>query len=207
MSTRDLPRGDSPDIHLAVATPAELRSQWNVNASEWRGPLSLEAYLRREEFLINQSLTEDAGLTPWMLVYQPDANGSRRVLCGCETLRKRALVARDGGEEEVICHGVASVFCAAENRGKGYAGRMIHELAQKARGWQAGKMQVSFSILFSDIGKVGRRQNCGRFRSSCSRAGLLRRTRLAPFPFSSHLSWSFDQCAERFAAGQTADGG
>ena len=46
-----LPRGDSPDLHLVLATPEEILAQQNANSDEWRGVLDLPAYLRREEIL------------------------------------------------------------------------------------------------------------------------------------------------------------
>ena len=127
MGSQELPSKSSRDLHLVPATAEELDVQERHHSVEWKGALSLEAYLRREKHLYNQDLTKDGGQIPWMLVYQPDADGPRRVLCGCETLRKRGLVAREGKVEEVVCYGVASVFCPPDNRGKGYAGRMISE--------------------------------------------------------------------------------
>lgn len=139
---------------LVVATSEELRQQWHSNSAEWIGPLSLEAYIRREEYLLDQDLTKDGGLTPWLLVSQPDEQGARKILCGCESIKKQALVAVKGKVESVICHGVCSVFCPAENRGKGYAGKMISELAQRLKGWKSEEGRVLFSVLYSDIGKV-----------------------------------------------------
>lgn len=150
----DLPKRDSPDLQLVVATPEENIAQQHANSTEWRGALSLEQYLRREEHLSNQELTKDDGLTAWMLVYQPDGNGKRQVLCGCETIKKEALVSKQGKVEDAIAHGVCSVFCPPEFRGKGYAGRMIAELGKALKDWQTdGRKQVLFSVLFSDIGK------------------------------------------------------
>lgn len=152
-----LPKADSPDLHLVLATPAEILQQLHHNSEEWRGALTLDAYLRREEVLGSQELTKNGGLTSWMLV-QGEGEG-RRVLCGCESIRKKALVAGPGardGVEEVACHGVASVFCPHEYRGRGYAGRMMQELGPRLKEWDARGKRVLMSVLFSDIGKVGR---------------------------------------------------
>lgn len=46
-----LPPGDSPELHLVVATPEEIIAQQNANSDEWRGVLPLTAYLLREEIL------------------------------------------------------------------------------------------------------------------------------------------------------------
>ncbi|KAK4574513.1 hypothetical protein LTR86_001354 [Recurvomyces mirabilis] len=149
----DLPHKDSSELHLVVATSKELLQQQHDNSGEWKGALSLEAYLRREEFLLQQQLTKDGGLTPWMLVYQPQ-NGPRQVLCGCESIKKKALIARNGQVEETVVHGVASVFCPPKYRGRGYAGRMMHDVAKRLKTWQVDEGQISeFSILYSDIGK------------------------------------------------------
>ncbi|KAK5109008.1 hypothetical protein LTR62_007642 [Meristemomyces frigidus] len=148
----ELPHKDSPNLHLVVATQEELLQQQNDNSGEWKGALSLEAYLRREEVLLQLDLTKDGGLTPWMLVHQPP-NAVRTVLCGCESLKKKALVAKDGKVRDVVAHGVASVFCPPKYRGKGYAGVMMSKVAQRLQKWQVGDGNAEFSILFSDIGK------------------------------------------------------
>lgn len=160
--TGNLPNKDSPDLHLVVATPEENLAQTTANSTEWRGALSLDAYLRREKHLLDQDLTRSGGLTAWMLVHQPPDGNKREVLCGCESIKKRALVAKNGLVEEVVAHGVASVFCPPKYRGRGYAGRMMSELGLRLKGWQVdaqdegGEVKEShaaFSVLYSDIGK------------------------------------------------------
>lgn len=154
MASTNLPNRDSPDIRLVSdATPQENLAQLHANSTEWRGALSLPAYLKREELLVNQDLTKNGGLTPWFLVYQPEGAKDRQVLCGCESIRKKALVARHGKVEEVVAHGIASVFCPEEMRGKGYAGRMMREVGERLKSWQAGERGSEFSVLYSDIGK------------------------------------------------------
>lgn len=148
------PDKDSPDLHLVVATQEELIAQQHANSEEWRGALSLDAYLRREIHLYNQELTKDGGLTPWMLVYQPDPDGPRQVLCGCETMSKKAITHHNRKVEDVTCHAVCSVFCPLDRRGRGYAGRMMTDLGNKLKTWQSEKgTPVLFSVLYSDIGK------------------------------------------------------
>ncbi|KAK5165470.1 uncharacterized protein LTR77_008999 [Saxophila tyrrhenica] len=150
----ELPDKESSAIQLVIATPDEYRTQQEANSTEWRGALSLEAYLRREVHLANTSLTEDGGLTCWALVYQPSADRKRQVLCGCETIRKKALVSQNGKVEETTAHGVGSVFCPPAHRGKGYAGRMMADLGKRLQSWQAEESRrVLFSVLYSDIGK------------------------------------------------------
>ncbi|KAF7196639.1 Lysine acetyltransferase [Pseudocercospora fuligena] len=154
MGSTGLPDRLSPNLRLAQATEEEWLAQQLVNSDEWKGVLSLESYLKREKHLFSQDLTRDGGITGWVLIWEPDANGQRTVLCGCETINKRAFAARQGKVEEVISHGVASVYCPAQYRGKGYAGRMMAELGDRINSWQTdnGKPAL-FSVLFSDIGK------------------------------------------------------
>nr|OQO16105.1 hypothetical protein B0A51_17461 [Rachicladosporium sp. CCFEE 5018] len=154
MST-SLPDAASPEISLVVATPKENLAQTHANSVEWRGALSLDAYFKREALLLTQDLTRDNGLTAWMLVHTPPGSSERRVLCGCESIRKRALVKPGKGEViEVVAHGVASVFCEESRRGRGYAGRMMELLGERLEGWGKGEGQkVAFSALWSDIGK------------------------------------------------------
>lgn len=152
-----LPKSDSSELHLVVATPEEHIAQQHANSNEWRGALSLSAYLRREQTLFNQALTRDGGITAWQLVYQPagSSEDARQVVCGCETIRKKAIATKDGVVTDVIAHGVASVFCPKEYRGKGYAGRMMADLGERLKTWQSQGQDNLFSVLYSDIGKVG----------------------------------------------------
>jgi len=159
-TTTSLPPSASPDLHLVPGTASEIDAQTLANSAEWRGPLTLPAYLRREALLLQEDLTRDGGLTAWMLVHQPAGKKEeeRVVLCGCESIRKRALLLRPGREEveDVWAHGVASVFCPAALRGRGYAGRMMEEVGRKLRDWQDGMegRRVVCSVLYSDIGRT-----------------------------------------------------
>ncbi|KXT09594.1 hypothetical protein AC579_2512 [Pseudocercospora musae] len=150
MGSTALPDKTSPDLRLARATEEEWLAQQLVNSDEWKGLLSLHSYLKREKHLSNQDLTRDGGITAWVLVWEPNSNGQRTVLCACETINKRAFAARRGSVEEVISHGVASVYCPAQYRGKGYAGRMMTELGDRINRWQtdSGKTAL-FSLLTS----------------------------------------------------------
>lgn len=148
-----LPPGDSPTLVLVEPTEDEKVIQWTKNAPAWRGALSVEAYIRRERFLSSQDNTKDGGQTWWVLV--DEAASERILLAGCESFRKKAIVAKDGQIKDVITHGVGSVFSPPEHRGKGYAGRMMQEVGKKLRTWQTSeKTDCLFSILYSDIGKV-----------------------------------------------------
>src|ERR1700761_9035986 len=131
-----LPHRNSVEVYLDIATQEELVAQQHVNSIEWRGALDHETYLRREEYLANQEQTRDGALMGWVLVYQPNGTSRRKVLCGCETYRKKALVSHNGQVEDTVAYGVGSVFCPPEHRGKGYAARMMNDLGKKLRSWQ-----------------------------------------------------------------------
>ena len=151
--TFDLPNSDSMDIELVHPTEDEKVSQWISNGSSWKGALSSDVYLRRERYLAKQNLTKSGGITYWFLV--DTSKQPRLVLCGCETIRKRALVAQAGTLEDAISHGIGSVFCPSAMRRRGYAARMLKELGQKIHKWQTGVRPCWFTVLYSDIGKVG----------------------------------------------------
>ncbi|KAL8968216.1 MAG: hypothetical protein Q9183_002568 [Haloplaca sp. 2 TL-2023] len=157
-STIDLPDSSSPTLRLVQATDAEVIECSKLGSTIWKGPLNLEAYLRREVHLRNTALARDGGITYWVLVdteLPQVTQGPRRILSSCETIRKRELVARSGGEvKEVVGHGIGSVFCDPIYRGKGYAQRMMVELAQILDTWQQEEGDhADFSVLWSDIGK------------------------------------------------------
>ncbi|KAF2735467.1 hypothetical protein EJ04DRAFT_194916 [Polyplosphaeria fusca] len=157
----NLPDGTSSTLALVNPTQDEKLIQFKLNATEWRGALSLEAYLRREEALSKQSLTQDGGITYWILVDTAmkenplaPASGTRLPLASCETYNKKALVWIDGKVQETICHGIGSVFCGQHLRKRGYAARMMQEIGKALQTHQTTKQkECLFSVLFSDIGK------------------------------------------------------
>lgn len=152
----NLPSSKSSSLNLAQPSKNEIQKQLAQNGIVWRGALSFEAYLRREEYLSSQGIAKASGLTSWILVDTALKPDDRTILAGCESLRKRALISSRGKVEEVICHGVCSVFSAPEFRRRGYAGRMIEELGKKLETWQVEDKPCLLSVLYSDIGKVSR---------------------------------------------------
>ncbi|TAQ91661.1 hypothetical protein B7494_g116 [Chlorociboria aeruginascens] len=152
-----LPDSSSPDLYLTHPTPDERLATWTSNSVAWSGALSLSEYLKREQYLTTVPLAKDGGLTHWILVDKNQAPDSRDILASCETLRKQVLIANKGVVTQTITHGIGSVFCDPKYRRKGYASRMMKEVAVKLRTWQldeqSGLAQVPFSILYSDIGK------------------------------------------------------
>lgn len=157
MTLCSLPRGDSSSLYLDHPTEKEKVEQWSRNGESWKGALSLEAYQRRERHLLDTTLAKNGGITHWVLV--DSSTEDRRIFSGCETLKKKGLMARSGKVAEVVCHTIGSVFSAQEYRGKGYGRRMMQELGPRLETWQTDGAQSLFSILFSDIGKVGQNLN------------------------------------------------
>ncbi|KAF2691182.1 hypothetical protein K458DRAFT_382753 [Lentithecium fluviatile CBS 122367] len=160
-SLADMPHGSSPNLALAHPAPEEKLIQFKLNGAEWRGALSLDAYLRREDVLSQQSLTKDGGITYWILFDKTatsnpldPASSTRLPLASCESYRKKALVWRNGRVQETVCHGIGSVFCAPHLRGRKYAQRMMQELGNALETHQTSeKKECLFTVLFSDIGK------------------------------------------------------
>jgi GNAT superfamily N-acetyltransferase len=151
----NLPAGESPDLILVPATASERIASIKLNSVAWRGPLDVETYVAREDHLLQQRLTRD-GLTCWILVDRNEPEGNRTILSSCESYRKTALLAHNGHIEMVSTHGVGSVYCRPEFRGKGYAKRMLEELSTKLETWEMEKearRSSLFTVLFSDIGK------------------------------------------------------
>ncbi|KAF2157264.1 hypothetical protein K461DRAFT_218985 [Myriangium duriaei CBS 260.36] len=136
--------------YLATQTPEEAQEAIAWRAESMRGPLNPEVYLRREDLLAEQQLTRRGGLLGWILAVDR-ADGSREQLCACETLRKRALVATANSDhvDQVICYGVASVYCPPANRAKGYPSAMLAQLAK----WMEADGKAAFSVLYSGIGR------------------------------------------------------
>jgi hypothetical protein len=172
-----LPPSDSTKLFLTRPTKNEALHIVKVNSQPWKGPLSLEAYIRREAVVgavlhsardssKPEKLSKD--LSAWMLTTTDEPPDARPILASCETFRKRALVAFESGDpsrgrvvKEVLCYGVASVFGEHQFRRRGYARRMMIELAEKMKTGQADEdSPCMFSVLFSDIGKVSIPEYC-----------------------------------------------
>jgi GNAT superfamily N-acetyltransferase len=161
LDPESLPSGASEELVLVQATELERTQCWHLNAHAWRGPLSPTQYLQREVYLERQPLVSDGKITFWLLTlkdfHQTDKSSARPILASCETLLKDAYIAQDGHLTQVLAHAVGSVFCRPEYRGKGYASRMMSELATRLGklAWQQPKdaSRGHFSVLYSDIGQ------------------------------------------------------
>ena len=157
LEATSLPTADSVDIHLVPATELERTHCWRLNCNEWRGPLSPQQYFEREAHLERQKLVSNGKITFWILTlksHPEDENQARPILASCETLLKPAFVTKSGELRDVLTHGIGSVYCRKEYRGKGYANRMMSELGKRlGGGWQQKNSPGIFSILYSDIGQ------------------------------------------------------
>ena len=156
-----LPSGSSGELLLVQATELERTQCWHINLHAWRGALSPAQYIEREVYLERQPLVSEGKITFWILTLRKntysDGDSPRPILASCETLLKDAYVAQDGQLERVLAHGIGSVYCRPEYRGKGYASRMMSELGTRLGklAWQQpkGSSRGHFSILYSDIGQ------------------------------------------------------
>ncbi|KAF2021095.1 hypothetical protein BU24DRAFT_14678 [Aaosphaeria arxii CBS 175.79] len=149
------PDSQSPTLILSHPTPEELIKISTNTAAAWKDSLSPSQFLEESHYLSNVPLAQDGAMTNWILVDKRSKPNARHILCSCETFRKRSLTSNARGEvKDSIVHGVASVFCPPEFRRRGYAARMMEELAIVLRTWQDSKLPCVASILYSDIGKT-----------------------------------------------------
>lgn len=142
---------DNERLILINPSAAQLEHQNSLNGVEWRGALTQEAYMRREQYLPTQGIASEGGLKAWALVNADAKPEDQIVYAGCETLRKRALISNNGSVREVTAFGIASVFTPSQYRGKKYASRMIQELSKILPTLEEDCL---FSVLYSDIGKT-----------------------------------------------------
>lgn len=153
-----LPSKEDPAVLLEPGNLPEYEQTWRLNAGEWKGFLSEESYFDRELYLIDTDLTRNGRATPWILTSSNlpiNSDGSRPLLASSETILKDAYVAKDGNLEKILSHGIGSVHCRPEYRGRGYAVKMVKELGKKLETWQQLKSNKGkFSVLYSDIGPV-----------------------------------------------------
>jgi hypothetical protein len=149
-----LPPSDSTYLGLDHPTYEECNKIWTSTAASWKDSLDLSTYLIESHFLTTVPLAADGGMTTWILVDKRLTPNHRPIFCSCESFRKRSLTSDTAGNlEENIVHGIASVFCPPEYRGKGYGARHMREVAEVLRTWQSGYGRPIGSILYSDIGK------------------------------------------------------
>ncbi|CAL8578245.1 hypothetical protein XPA_004037 [Xanthoria parietina] len=151
--TLALPKAQSPNLYLTHPTSREFEAIYSLGFLEWGDALTLPQYLEESAFLTTVPLARDEGMSIWFLTDKTLPLDQRPILCSCETFRNRTFTTdREGHFSEVITHSVASVFCNPKYRRRGYATRLLAELAKILPSWQAEPGQCIGSILFSDIG-------------------------------------------------------
>jgi len=155
MGSIELPDSLSSDLCLAHPTADECVTIWNNTSASWKDSLTVSLYLKESLFLTTVPLAKDGGMTTWILVDKNLLPDQRTILCSCESFRKRSITSTPNGKvSDAIVHGIASVFCAPELRARGYATRMLRELAKVLHDWQSEHAKCVGSILYSDIGKT-----------------------------------------------------
>ena len=150
-----LPDAQSAAIRLAHPTEKEEQAICEATANTWKDALSVDAYTEETAYLKTAPLAKNGGVTQWILVDKNQPPDERLLLASCETFIKRSWVSDAYGNlKDTITHGVASVFTQSELRGRGYAARLMTELAAKLPSWQTETVECAASVLFSDIGRV-----------------------------------------------------
>lgn len=154
VTTGDLPDSKSPGLVLRHPTQDECITISKNTSAIWIDSLTPSLYLKESLFLAAVPLAKDGGMTSWILVHKDSPPNARQILCSCETFRKHSLTSNVQGQvSDSIVHGIASVFCAPPYRGRGYASRMMRELAKELYNWQTDKLPCVGTTLYSDIGK------------------------------------------------------
>ncbi|KAK9767752.1 hypothetical protein K7432_002181 [Basidiobolus ranarum] len=139
---------DTENLVLVKATHDQILTTWHNTHVEWGVKLDLEQYLKREKLLANQQFTSE-NITVWALVHKDDPTNTQP-LAHCETFRRPAIInnPENGGEiQERECYSIATVFCPAKYRGKGYASKMMKLLYLELE-----KNGAALSNLYSDVG-------------------------------------------------------
>ncbi|KAI1265838.1 hypothetical protein F5Y18DRAFT_29604 [Xylariaceae sp. FL1019] len=151
-----IPSSDDEHLHLTHPTDDEIVKIWTNTFTSWKDHYeTLSEYSEESQYLTSVPLAENGGMTTWILVDKTLSANQRQILCSCESIFKRVLISdEEGNIEEGVIHGIASVFCADEYRGRGYATRHMREISKTLRYWQAQPgRKVIGSVLYSDIGK------------------------------------------------------
>jgi hypothetical protein len=149
-----LPDSNSSDLVLRSPTADECVTIWNNTSAEWLDSLTIPLYIEESLFLTTVPLARNGGMATWVLVHKDLPPGKRQILCSCESFWKHSLTSDAGGKvNDNVVHGIASVFCPVPYRRRGYAGRMMQELAKELYTWQTDGLPCVGTTLYSDIGK------------------------------------------------------
>jgi predicted GNAT family acetyltransferase len=129
------------DATLRTATSEEQLEILNANHSSWGFQFPLKTYIERESLLGSLPFSSDRRCH---VLASPT-----KVLASCESYTRPCTIILDGKSVSGTCWAIASVFTTPENRGKGYASRMMELVLKSCK--ESGCIA---SILYSDIGPV-----------------------------------------------------
>ena len=150
-----LPDARDPNLHLTHPSTSEFNRVYSLSFVSWGDALTLPQYLEESMYLTTVPLAKNDGMRIWILVDKNLDPDKRPILCSCETFRKRAFVSDTNGRfSEAVIYGIASVFCDPKYRRRGYASRLMQELATMLPSWEAESGKCVGSVLYSDIGKT-----------------------------------------------------
>ncbi|KAL2835643.1 hypothetical protein BJY01DRAFT_258967 [Aspergillus pseudoustus] len=119
----------SSSLHFNHPTESETIRIWNQTSNDWEDAFTVPQYLEENAYLLTVSLARNNSITEWILIDNNQPADKRTVLASWETFLKRALFSdSDGKCEEVIAHGIASVYCEPGLRKLGYASRLLKDM-------------------------------------------------------------------------------
>ncbi|KAJ1562204.1 hypothetical protein HK405_014767 [Cladochytrium tenue] len=134
---------------LYQATQAQAEQCLRLSFPQWGPPLDEAGYINREITLAK--VGRSFAPRQWVLVPSDDKE-TLDILSSCETLlRQGVLVLPDGSRREGRVASIASVFTAEKHRRRGYAARMLTQLARAAETEYPDLLGMA---LYSDIGPV-----------------------------------------------------
>lgn len=137
-------------VVLANATQDQMIESWRLNSTEWGDDLTPEQHIGREQAQYATYADGKKSQTNWILL---EDEKIQDILSACESLLRPAVVSHVVDGKRTVTHGngygIASVFCRASYRGRGYATKMMAMVSERLR-------QDDFlgGALWSDIGPV-----------------------------------------------------
>jgi hypothetical protein len=124
-------------VHLELATEEEKIERDRLSHAAWGDRLTVDQYVAREARLRAHPFCR--GMETWLL---RDDTGS--VLASCESFATPAAAGARSG----VAYAIASVFTAAQLRGRGHAGAMMRKLVTRL----AERPDALATVLYSDVG-------------------------------------------------------
>ncbi|PVV01740.1 hypothetical protein BB560_003828 [Smittium megazygosporum] len=133
-------------------TPEQVTKTWTGSYDEWGKQITdIQTFEKGKSMLASRPFS--SGSITWILCKKEEHEKNPETLnfvCYCETFSRKALVrlANEKRVQDINCHSVASVFCPHENRGRGYAVKMMTEL------FEILSKRTQLTTLYSDIGEI-----------------------------------------------------